>query len=77
LFEKSCYFIAVYAYGEDQTCVILAQNDKANLVGLILAQADGNKLNRFDICVISSSGIAKRSGEYPIMIKVGQMKLEP
>ena len=55
----------VAAYGKNQPCVILAQNDKANLVALVLAKTHGGKLSRLDLCVVPSPQTAERSGEYP------------
>ncbi len=55
----------VSAYEKNQSCVILAQNDRGNLVGLVLAKTDGNKLNRLDLCIVPPPQAAKRSGEYP------------
>lgn len=55
----------VAAYGKNQPCVILAQNDKANLVALILAKTHGNKLRRLDLCIVPPPQTAQRSGEYP------------
>ena len=55
----------VVAYGGNQSCVILAQNDKTNLVGLVLAKTDGQLLKRIDLCIVPPPQAAKRSGEYP------------
>lgn len=55
----------VVAYGKEQPCVILAQNEKANLVGLVLAKVDGERLKRIDLCIVPSPEAAKGSGEYP------------
>lgn len=55
----------VAAYGKQQPCVILAQNEKSNLVGLVLAKVDANKLKRLDLCVVPPPHSADRSGEYP------------
>ena len=55
----------VAAYGMDQSCVILAQNDRDNLVGLVFAKTGGNKLKRLDICIVPPPQAAARSGEYP------------
>jgi hypothetical protein len=55
----------VAAYGRNQSCVILAQNDRANLVGLALAKVDGEQLKRIDICIAPPPQAAMRSGEYP------------
>jgi hypothetical protein len=56
---------SVSAYGKKQACVILAQNDRGNLVGLVLAKTDGNKLKRLDLCIVPPPQAANRSGEYP------------
>ena len=56
---------SVSAYRENQPCIILAQNDKANLVGLVLAKTDGKALKRLDLCIVPSPESAERSGEYP------------
>ena len=55
----------IVAYGEKQPCVILAQNSRENLVGLVLAKIDDDKLKRLDLCVVPSPQSAIRSGEYP------------
>lgn len=55
----------VSAYGRNQPCVILAQNDKANLVALVLAKTDGEFLKRLDLCIIPPPQSAERSGDYP------------
>jgi hypothetical protein len=56
----------VSAYGKNQSCVILAQNERDNLVGLVLAKTDGNKLKRLDLCIVPPPNAAERSGQYPI-----------
>jgi len=55
----------VLAYGKNQSCVILAQNDSENLVGLVLAKVGMGKLTRLDLCIIPPPHTAERSGEYP------------
>ena len=55
----------VDAYGEDQPCVVLAQNNKGNLVGLVLARVTDGKLSRLDLCIVPPPQFAERSGEYP------------
>lgn len=55
----------VDTFRQNQPCVILAQNDRDNLVGLALAQTEGEFLKRIDLCVIPAPQSAKRSGEYP------------
>jgi hypothetical protein len=55
----------VFAYGKHQPCVVLAQNEKTNLVGLVLARVNGNKLTRLDLCIVPPPHSAERSGDYP------------
>lgn len=55
----------VASYGKNQPCVILAQNNKANLVALVMAKTQGNKLTRLDLCIVPSPRAAERSGDYP------------
>ncbi len=49
-----------------QSCVILAQNEKENLIGLAFARTDGNLIKRIDLCIVPSPFSAKRSGDYPV-----------
>ena len=46
-------------------CVIVAQGTKDNLVGVVLAEVDGERIRRLDMCVVPSPHSAIRSGEYP------------
>ena len=55
----------VAAYGRTQPCVILAQNEKTNLVALVLTKTDGKALKRLDLCIVPPPQAAERSGEYP------------
>lgn len=55
----------VEAYGAHQPCVILAQNSKEHLVGLVLARVEGEKLKRLDLCMLPEPEMAERSGDYP------------
>ena len=56
----------VFAYGKHQPCVVLAQNTKDNLVGLVLASVSDSKLSRLDLCIVPPPQSAERSGEYPV-----------
>ena len=56
----------VSAYGKHQPCVVLAQNTKDNLVGLVLASVSDSKLSRLDLCIVPPPQSAERSGEYPV-----------
>ena len=55
----------VWAYGQNQPCVVLAQNTKDSLVGLVLARIVAGKLSRLDLCIVPPAQAAERSGEYP------------
>ena len=56
----------VSAYGKHQPCVVLAQNTKDTLVGLVLASVSDSKLSRLDLCIVPPPQSAERSGEYPV-----------
>lgn len=56
----------VLAYGENQSCVILAQDDRENLVAIVLVETEGSKIKRLDLCMIPPPHAANRSGEYPV-----------
>ena len=55
----------IEAYFQLRPCVILAQDDKDNLIGTALAEVEGNELKRIDLCILPSPETAVRSGEYP------------
>lgn len=55
----------VEAYGRKQQCVVLAQNSRSELVGLVMAKADGAMLNRLDLCMIPPASESARTGDYP------------
>ena len=55
----------IEAYFQLRPCVILAQDDKDNLLGTALAEVEGNELKRIDLCVLPPPETAVRSGEYP------------
>jgi len=46
-------------------CVVLAQGEKEKLVALVLAEVNGDFLERIDMCIVPDPQSAKRSGEYP------------
>ncbi len=51
--------------GQSHPCVILAQYDKDNLVGLVFATVKSGKLKRLDLCIVPRPQHAVRTGEYP------------
>ena len=46
-------------------CVVMAQNQKDNLLATVLVTVQGGKIARFDMCGVPSPHSARRSGEYP------------
>lgn len=46
-------------------CVVMAQGDKGNLIAVVLAEVDGKKIKRLDLCGAPSPHSARRTGEYP------------
>jgi hypothetical protein len=51
-------------------CVVVAQGEKENLVGLVLAKVAGDRIQRLDMCMVPSPHSARRSGDYPGMLEV-------
>jgi hypothetical protein len=53
------------AYGQ-KDCVLIAQNDKNNLVATVYAKVNGSKIIRLDMCTVPDPRSALRTGIYPI-----------
>ena len=51
--------------GGPEPCVVMAQNDKDNLVATVLAKVGDGKIRRLDMCIIPSPTQMRRTGEYP------------
>ena len=47
------------------TCVIMSQDDRDNLLAVVLAEIEGGKIKRLDLCCAPSPHDARRTGEYP------------
>ena len=56
----------VSAYKPEQPCVIMAQNNRDNLVALVLVKLEGQLIKRLDLGIVPPPQTAKRSGEYPV-----------
>ena len=54
------------AYGHSD-CLIMAQGDKSNLLGVAYASVDEGKITSFALCVVPSPDSAERSGIYPVL----------
>ena len=48
-----------------EPCVVMAQNDKDNLVATVLAEVGDGKIRRLDMCIIPPPTQMRRTGEYP------------
>ena len=46
-------------------CVILSQDEKENLVGVVLATVEANLIKKFDLCIVPTPRSALRTGVYP------------
>ena len=46
-------------------CVVMAQGDKDHLLGVVLAEVEGGKIKRLDLCGAPSPHSARRTGDYP------------
>ena len=52
------------AYGH-KDCLIMAQGDKSNLLGVAYASVDKGKISGISLCVVPTPDAAERSGIYP------------
>ena len=57
------------AYGHTD-CLIMAQGDKANLLGVAYASVDEGKICSLALCVVPTPDSADRSGNYPGLIEI-------
>ncbi len=48
-----------------EPCVVMAQDQKDNLVATVLAKVDDGRITRIDMCKIPSPKEMRRTGEYP------------
>ena len=52
------------AYGHTD-CLIMAQGDKSNLLGVAYASVDKGKISGISLCIVPTPDAAERSGIYP------------
>lgn len=52
------------AYGQ-KDCVLIAQNDKDNLLATVYTQVKDNRIIRIDMCIVPDPKTALRTGVYP------------
>jgi hypothetical protein len=48
-----------------EPCVVMAQGHKDNLLAVVLAEVEGGKIKRLDLCGAPSPHSARRTGDYP------------
>lgn len=46
-------------------CVVMAQSEKDNLIGVVLAKVGDGKIKRLDLCFVPGPHLARRTGGYP------------
>ena len=56
---------SIRAFGGEQPCVVVAQGDPEDLVGVVLASVRGGQIARLDLCAVPPPSTAHRSGDYP------------
>ena len=52
------------AYGHND-CLIMAQGDKSNFLGVAYASVDKGKISGLALCIVPTPDSAERSGIYP------------
>ena len=52
------------AYG-DTDCLIMAQGDKSNLLGVSYASVEKGKISGLFLCIVPTPDLVERSGIYP------------
>ena len=52
------------AYGHTD-CLVMAQGDKSNLLGVAYASVDKGKISGISLCIVPTPDSAERSGIYP------------
>lgn len=57
--------LAYLKRGRRRPCLILSQGEKDNRVGTVLAETEGARLKRIDLCVVPSPAEANGTGEFP------------
>ena len=48
-----------------EPCVVMSQDDRDNLLAVVLASVEGGTIKRLDLCGAPSPHSALRTGEYP------------
>ncbi len=57
------------AYGHND-CLIMAQGDKSNLLGVAYASVDKGKISGLSLCIVPTPDSAIRSGIYPGLLEM-------
>lgn len=62
------------AYGH-KDCVVLAQDEKSNLVATVFATTDNKQIKQIDICIVPPPSQAKRTGIYPSLNQINHANM--
>lgn len=62
------------AYGH-QDCVLLAQDNKNNLIATVFATVDGEHIKQIDMCIVPPPSQVKRTGVYPLLNQINPAKM--
>lgn len=62
------------AYGHTD-CVVLAQNNKNNLVATVFVTIGNDKIKQVDICTVPPPSMARRTGIYPSLNQINPAKM--
>ena len=46
-------------------CVVIAEDERDNLIATVVVEVEGEKIMRMDMCGVPSPYLATRTGEYP------------
>ena len=57
------------AYGHTD-CLIIAQGDKSNFLGVAYASVDEGKISGLSLCIVPTPDTAERSGIYPGLLEM-------
>jgi hypothetical protein len=65
--ELNSIVFAEIGFLNDNSCIILSQDEKENKSSLVLIEINNNLISRIDLCTVAPHwSSAKRIGEYPI-----------
>jgi hypothetical protein len=54
-------------------CVVIAEDERDNLIATVVVEVEGDKIKRIDMCGVPSAYLARRTGEYPRCSEVKEL----